>query len=121
MVLQKPSFGITTLHNQDYITEMSPLDQIKALVFELKGPYEFELTSDTLLQKDLGIYGDDAPEFIEQFAQLFDIDTSEFDYTNYFTGEGGVFTPWLVPNHDFGKKPLTLGNLEAAIASKKLR
>ncbi|WP_138993126.1 DUF1493 family protein [Larkinella sp. C7] len=104
---------------------MNSLDQIKALVFELRGHYKFELTANTSLQKDLGIYGDDASEFIERFGQIFQVDISEFNYAKYFAGEGGIFTPWLTNwlkiDDDFGKEPLTLGDLEAAIESKKLR
>lgn len=47
-----------------------------------------KLTLDTLLEKDLGITGDDAIDFIEDFAQEFDIDCSSFNYRLYFKEEG---------------------------------
>ncbi len=101
------------------------LKQLRDLIFEVRGAYKFELTVNTLLQKDLGIYGDDAIEFIERFGQAFQVDVSEFDYTKYFAGEGGIYTPWLTNllhiDDDFGKAPLTLGHLIMAVEKGKLR
>lgn len=46
------------------------------------------LTLDTLIEKDLGITGDDAIDFMEEFAQEFDIDIISFNYSKYFGSEG---------------------------------
>lgn len=104
---------------------MRALEQIKVLVFELRGTYKFELTESTLLQKDLGIYGDDAPEFIDRFAHMFNVDISKFNYAQYFAGEGGIYNPWLTDllkiEDDFGMKPLTLGDLIMAVEKGKLQ
>jgi len=47
-----------------------------------------KLTLDTLIERDLGITGDDAIDFIEEFAHEFNVDITSFDYSKHFGGEG---------------------------------
>lgn len=48
-----------------------------------------DVRSESRLLHDLGITGDDAAEFIEEFAQIFSVDMSAFPFRRYFTGEPG--------------------------------
>ena len=42
----------------------------------------------TRIEMDLGIYGDDANEFITAFGRNFNVDVSNFLIDDYFRGEG---------------------------------
>ena len=50
--------------------------------------YTKDLKETTLLERDLGITGDDAVEFILAFGQKFDVDVSNFKLDEYFEAEG---------------------------------
>lgn len=71
-----------------------------------------ELTRNTDLVSDLGLTGDDAFEFVEQYAALFGVKKGDYEQSEYFEPEG----LWLLPR--LGKhKPkakITLGMLELA-------
>ncbi|BBA37016.1 uncharacterized protein sS8_5093 [Methylocaldum marinum] len=71
-----------------------------------------ELTRNTDLVSDLGLTGDDAFEFMEQYATLFAVKKGDYDSTNYFEAEG----LWLLPRlrKQKPKMRITLGMLEAA-------
>ncbi|MES2502609.1 MAG: DUF1493 family protein [Pseudomonadota bacterium] len=70
------------------------------------------LTRQTALVNDLGLIGDDAFEFMEEYATKFKINKGDYEWQNYFEPEA----LWLLPS--FGKtqvkKPITLGMLELA-------
>ena len=99
----------------------SSIEEIKEMFHEsfLK---DKKVDRNTRLQSDLGIYGEDAIEFLEKFADRFNVDISEFNVDRYFRQEG--FDPFfalkkvlkLVP--DFNE--LTISDLEKAIENKKL-
>ncbi|WP_164974302.1 DUF1493 family protein [Filimonas effusa] len=69
----------------------------------------------TKLYEDLGIYGDDAVEFIIAFGKAFDVDVSEFKAADYFKGDG-IDILGLNKNN----KELTVGHLEKAILAGRL-
>jgi hypothetical protein len=99
-------------------------NQLKEFVIRERLGYEFELTRDTDLQRDLKIWGDDADDFIESFSREFNVDISEFEISKYFKSEGDWILPKIM-SFFFGKKteqypPLRLGNLEKAIKEKKM-
>jgi len=66
----------------------------------------------TELVADLGLVGDDAFEFMERFAEEFQVDTGDFEFTRYFDAEGlslhGLFKKTDV------KPVITLGMLAMA-------
>jgi len=39
------------------------------------------------LETDLGIYGDDAVDFLTKFGEKYNVDLSNLDYSKYFTKE----------------------------------
>lgn len=68
-----------------------------------------ELTKETELVKDLGLTGDDAFRFMEDFAARLNVDAGDFAALDYFEEESLWLLPWL------GRKtkgvPITLGML----------
>jgi acyl carrier protein len=80
------------------------------------------LNGDTRLQSDLGIYGEDAIEFIERFSEKFNIDISGFNVDKYFRREG--FDPFYTIKRmlriESNANELTISDLEKAINNKKL-
>ena len=71
-----------------------------------------ELTENTNLVSDLGLTGDDAFEFMEKYAALFEVKRGDYDSSNYFESE----TLWLLPRlkKHKPKMKITLGMLELA-------
>ena len=84
-----------------------------------------KLTLDTLLEKDLGITGDDAIDFIEEFAQEFNVDISSFDYSKYFREEGfnvfEVFSRLLFREKNINHADVSIRKLREAVHNKKLK
>jgi acyl carrier protein len=68
-------------------------DRVYALVAEDRGVKRSKLTPDTTLSYDLGLEGDDAVEFFQNFRQEFSVDLErlEADWDRYFSAEG--FSP----------------------------
>lgn len=77
---------------------------------------EFNMIIDecTQIEKDLGVTGDDAEELIQEFSKVFNVDLSNFLFSQYFNDEPHLFY------NGKDKKPLTIGHLEKAIAAGKL-
>jgi hypothetical protein len=71
-------------------------DRLYALVTEDRGVRRSKLTPSTTLSYDLGLEGDDAVEFFENFRQEFSVDLEplEEDWDRYFSAEG--VSPLLV-------------------------
>ena len=46
------------------------------------------INEDTSIQNDLGVYGDDAVEFIIEFGKEFNVSISDFRISDYFKNEG---------------------------------
>lgn len=90
-------------------------DQIKDFIETQRWKYDFPLTRNTLLQKDLKIWGDDAVDFLEAFGKKFDVDLSTFKIDLYFRTEGGfsMFNSFFKEKNKY--KALTIGDLEDAV------
>ena len=73
------------------------------------------ITRETRLYDDLGIYGDDAVEFLIAFGKKFNVDVSKFMAADYFRGDGMDILGLEKP-----KKSLTVGHLEKGIMAGKL-
>lgn len=93
-------------------------------VTQQRWEYDFPLTRETELRKDLKLWGDDAVEFIIAFSAEYDVDISSFDMNNYFPSEGDAILPAIRRLLSMQKKReytvLTLGDLEQAIDKGKL-
>jgi acyl carrier protein len=73
------------------------------------------ITRETRLYDDLGIYGDDAVDFLIAYGKKFKVNVSKFMLADYFKGEGvGIFD--VEPK----KKTLTVGHLEKGIIAGRL-
>ena len=93
-------------------------EDVQAFVVEKIGVDEIEVTRETLLQSDLGIYGDDAVDFIVAFSKKFKVDISKFMAAEYFRPEGvDVLGLYLKSSH---KHCLTVGHLEKAATLGRL-
>lgn len=93
------------------------IQRIEFLLTETRGKYDFLITKDTQIENGLGIYGDDATEFILEYAKQFEVDVSNFLLADYFLDEGlnllGLFRKKK-------KKTLTIGDLLKGIEAAKL-
>ena len=98
--------------------------KIKLLVEQQMGRYKKPLLRTTTLEKDLGMSGDDAVEFILEFSKLFNVDISKFEIGKYFYPEGDSILPALFRIFTGEKNPkqmeLNLGSLENAVLAGRL-
>ncbi len=106
------------------INKMDILDQIKGFVTKQRWEYDFNLTRETELRKDLKLGGDDAVEFMIAFGKEFNVDISSLDLNKYFPPEGDRILPAIIHFFSLKKAPkyfsLTLGDLETAVKNGKL-
>lgn len=89
---------------------------------EFPGKRFDDTSPDWRLEEDLGLYGDDADEFIARFSERFGIDISRFDIADHFRPEGEFVFYWLY--HLFFKKRTRLSpsitDLKTALRIGKL-
>jgi acyl carrier protein len=90
------------------------LNAIKVFTQEQAGRDPDDITENTYLEKDLGIYGDDAVEYIIAFGKAFNVDVSKFMAADYFSGEGISFSKAQE------KKELSITHLIKAIQAGRL-
>lgn len=57
-----------------------------------------ELTLDTRIGEDLCIIGDDAEEFLFDYAQEYGVDFSKFEFGDYFPDEGSIDMHYYISN-----------------------
>lgn len=79
------------------------------------GEYKMEITESTLIEDDIGVTGDDGVDLIKRFSKHYNVDISEFIYSDYFYPEGVFFI-----SKEMKIKPLTIKDLENAILKGKL-
>ena len=63
-------------------------NEIKLFTVDFQGLLESDIEEKSSIQDDLGIWGDDAIEFIVAFGKKFKVDVSKFMAADYFSGEG---------------------------------
>jgi acyl carrier protein len=71
-------------------------DRIKQFTSKQAGIVEGKITENLSLENDLGIYGDDAVEFIIAFGKEFNVDVSNFMAADYFSAEGDPVLPAII-------------------------
>jgi hypothetical protein len=97
---------------------------IRLLLESRMGAITSELTAETALERDLGITGDNALEFMLEFSELYHVNLDRFDFKAYFEPEEDrVLLDML--RALFGRKhpkqkELTIGHLLAAIEAGRL-
>ena len=77
-----------------------------------------EIVASTGMQRDLGVYGDDAVEFLIAYSKNFHVDVSRFMAADYFDGEGFDFLSLFKVKKP--KMELTIGYLQKGIDAKRL-
>jgi hypothetical protein len=101
------------------LMERDYLDEVKAIVSELRGESLDPLMATTRLAHDLAIEGDDAEEFLPVFSSRLRVDLSEFAFARHFSGEAII--PQLLwrmrHGHPLPMGPITLGELPRAAAA----
>ena len=65
------------------------LERLKALISERQGVPEYEIWPSSRLAEDLGMAGADGWEFVESFADAFDVDITRFQSDPHFGPEAG--------------------------------
>jgi acyl carrier protein len=59
---------------------------------------------DTSLNKDLGLYGEEAYDFIHDFSNTFNVDISQFEFDRYFRPEMDIITKLISKKVGLEKK-----------------
>jgi acyl carrier protein len=99
-------------------------ERIKEFTVEQMGLNEKDITEDAGLEIDLGIYGDDAIEYLVAFSKEFNVDITNFMAADYFSGEGidiiSGITRLFTGKKEKQKKELTMRHLEKAVIAGKL-
>lgn len=80
---------------------------------------DVEISMDTRLEDDLGVYGDDAVDFIVKYSDTFNVDVSDFNIKDFFSPEQDLLSKLLFMS-GFLRKPFTVRDLYNGILEKKL-
>ncbi len=84
---------------------------------------KIKITRMTNIERDLGITGDDAWDFLEKYGNKFKVDISNFDFNKSFQEEGSWVFGWVLnifSNKNSTRQTLTVGQLEEAVKIGKL-
>lgn len=104
--------------------ENEVFNKLKIFVLDESTVDDEEITRETEIEDDLGIYGDDADDFLIKFGKVFNVDVSQFPIGNYFSDEGDIILPAIIRFFTNTKKrerkSFNVGHLEKAIIEGKL-
>ena len=98
------------------------LEEVRCLVAEQLAIPIGQVVPSARLDEDLGTIGDDAAEFMEEFARRFSVDLEGLDLSRHVGPEGSnplwlVFKPrWL---RELGSHPVTVNHLVEVALRKK--
>ncbi|MDT9498690.1 DUF1493 family protein [Capnocytophaga canimorsus] len=97
-------------------------NKLYALIFEVTNQQVTEADDSFRLEEDLGIYGDEAVDFITRYAEMFQVDVSEFPVYEYFNLETDSVSLFFRKLLGFlkKKKTLTIFDLKKGIINKKI-
>ena len=101
------------------LMETPILENIKLFISNEFGRDVKDIHHNTMIERDLGIYGDDAYELIVGLSEKFNVDVSRFLIDKYFSSEATVF-PFLIRFLKIKRNELTIKNLMDAVKYKKL-
>lgn len=80
-----------------------------------------ENSPDLKLEKDLGLYGDEAADFLIRFSNEFNVDIQDFDFSKHFNSEIDFISLFLYKIFNKKEKEqLTIQDLKEAIIKHKL-
>jgi len=93
-------------------SEQMLFNRILTFVYSETGTRK-QLSGNTDIERDLGVTGIDAEEFMFKFQQEFDVDLSNFRFDRYFGPEGADPIGLIKTLLGMGEKrdPLTIGHL----------
>jgi uncharacterized protein DUF1493 len=97
-------------------------DRIWGLVADERGMCLDKILPESRLEEDLGMTGDDAAEFLEQFARDFDVDLTDLDFHKHFGPECFFVPGWLQAELDakgYGEYPITVAHLVDVASAKR--
>ncbi len=101
-------------------TQIEILENLKLFISIEFGRDAQDIRYNSMIERDLGIYGDDAYELIVGFGKYFNVDVSNFQIDKYFSPEGSLFPILLNRLFKLKKYDLTIKNLIDAVKYKKL-
>ncbi len=106
------------------MNEETFLNEIIELIEARMGRYKKKITRETCIEKDLGISGDDAVEFLLDYAREFNVDITNFKIRRYFTPEGDTFLPLILRTFtgkkEYKEQELTIDDLERGVLAGRL-
>lgn len=105
---------------------MDYLNDLIRFTVDFSGADDIDYNENTDIEKDVGITGDDAADYLVEFGKRYNVDLSNFNFDDHFDPEGydilGEIWRFLFNRkNNSNKKPLTIGDLLNAIASGKLQ
>ena len=99
-------------------------NQVKIFTVNSIGVDEDEISEDTRLESDLGVYGDDAIEYVLAFGMKFNVDVTNFMFSDYFSPEGDFILSAIIRiftgKKNTKQKELTIRHLLKAIKAGRL-
>jgi acyl carrier protein len=97
-------------------------NEVRLFTAGFQGLLESDIEQNSSIQDDLGIWGDDAIEFVLAFAKEFNVDVSKFMAADYFTGEGEFILSSKRTSKfkDPTRKDLTISHLVKAAEAGRL-
>lgn len=98
-------------------------DRVRRFVCDFWNQHPHRLRADMRLEEDLGMTGADAADFLNSFAEAFEVDMTGIEFHKHFGPECGpiLFLPrWLEEAmKDWGKYPVTVGHLVEVATAKR--
>jgi hypothetical protein len=99
-------------------------DRVRQFVCDFRSESPHGLRADTRLEEDLGMTGLDAAEFLEAFAEAFEVDLTGIEFHKHFGPEGSGPIPFLArwlkdEMKDYGEYPVTVGHLVEVVAARR--
>ncbi|NAW50018.1 DUF1493 family protein [Elizabethkingia argentiflava] len=93
------------------------MNDLKAFICKCLMIEKDKISQDTSVNQDLGLYGEEAFEFILDFSKSFNVDISHFEFHKYFKPEMDAITGFIGWKAGLEKKrlPLFVSDLEEAI------
>src|SRR5262245_62884291 len=99
-------------------------DRVRQFVCDFWRESPHRLRADTRLEEDLGMTGADAADFLNAFAEMFEVDLTGIEFHKHFGPECGgpiLFCSRELREEmkDLGKYPVTVGHLVEVAAVKR--
>lgn len=99
-------------------------EQVKKFTAKETGINEDKIKESSSLENDLGIYADDAIDYIVTFGKKFNVDITKFMAADYFSAEGidiiGPVVRVFTGKEEKERKELTIQHLIKAVVAGRL-